>query len=267
MTILLLLFFSSALLVADQVAIAGGVQIAGTLGLSSATPAIPSGATIEILFDEASGTVTDDNCDGSPPAHCGGTVDDSGTLTIGNGVWGADYIDFGTNGETLGPDSVDLGTGAFSVSVWAWFDSESSNKGFFGQTSAVSEGFDFRMRHGVTANEIWFRVFGTGGGYICREGDHGSEGTGAWHNITVVYDNGTDATAIKIYIDGVESTSYASCDSATFTARIDATSGLEIGTTWWAQSPIDGRMSHLRIWPLELSSSDAVDITNHGRVP
>ncbi len=269
MKVLCLFFLSSLLAFAAQVELAGSVQITGGLGLSDGTPAIPDGVTMEFLLDEGSGTILKDNCEEvSPPAHCGGSVDDDLDLTLGAGSWGAGYLDLATNTNGNRVDSADVGTGAFSVSAWIYLNTflPAATASVFTKNIGNPD-FGMVFRHS-SANEIRLTVYDDDTDTVCREYDYDFNGTMAvdeWHNYVVVWDGGTTDASIQAYLDGVLITTSTDCGSGTFNTRHDGTERIRLGNS--VSSSAEARMSLIRFWTLELSASDAADVFNHGRTP
>lgn len=96
----------------------------------------------------------------------------------------------------------------------------------------------------------------------------------AWHHIAMVYDKkylpSTLASAVKFYIDGVESTVTAPAPDATLTTqqRLEGMAGV-VGNSWHASgsmtSPYEGYLSNIAVFSGSFSAAEISELYNSGK--
>lgn len=99
------------------------------------------------------------------------------------------------------------------------------------------------------------------GGFIGRQGNT-SLVIGTPYNIAVTYDGSGLETGIKIYINGVEETTYTNNSTGVYTAMEAFTSPIRSGSQIWdnGSRALDTELEDIAIWDIELSGSQASDV-------
>ncbi len=112
-----------------------------------------------------------------------------------------------------------------------------------------------------TSNRLYFLLKDSGGDFIARYDSDGSEQpqAGSWHMATVVWDGGTTASSIKLYLDSVR-VDDANDGSGVFNGLLDSTSPVWIGARGFGGSPtdmpFDGEINEVRIYNRALSATE-----------
>lgn len=85
---------------------------------------------------------------------------------------------------------------------------------------------------------------------------------GTPYNIAVTYDGSGLSSGIKIYINGVEESSYTDNSTGTYTAMEALTAPIRSGAQLWGDGSraLDTELEDTAIWDIELSSSEVSDV-------
>ena len=84
--------------------------------------------------------------------------------------------------------------------------------------------------------------------------------TTGWQHWVATYDGGTSRLGLKIYINGVEASSYTSKDVGSYTAMNKTNVNLEIGATTASNSYANGKIDELAIFNVELTAQEVQSI-------
>ena len=146
------------------------------------------------------------------------------------------------NGAGLNP------TTAYTASTWVKFDSFANQYGIL-LMKAITGGYHYRIYRDTT--NLYFDV---------AAGAAGVSGltleTGRWYHIVMVYDGsqGTDATRLKVYLDGAAQTlSFSGSPPSSITA---ATNPVYLASNVGASLFHDGQMDEVRIYDRALSATE-----------
>lgn len=158
----------------------------------------------------------------------------------GNG----DYIQTGFNGIA----------GSGSRSVQCWFKGGfSSSQRFFvdmGTLGAVSNGarFSFKINPSASVARIEIGGGGLDGSVNIRDG--------AWHQLTVTYDNNLTTNQYKIYVDGVldvQGNISAGTLNTPATSASPMTIGVRTDISVATSTFLDGELDEVRVWNIALT--------------
>ena len=159
-----------------------------------------------------------------------------------------DYIDCGNVLDQTGTD-------AFSVSGWLKYDTTKSNT-LVGKMNSSFVGYQIYIN---AANKLKFLLQGTGN--LSATGVTALS-TNNWYHIVITYD-GTGATSgINFYING---TSETFTGSGSNSGGVSNSENFEIGARTGTTDALDGSISNVSIYNLELSAAQVTTLYNSGK--
>ncbi len=189
------------------------------------------------------------------------TLNSTAKLKPGVVGQGVDFLGSGSPNVAVGDaDSLDFGTGSFTVSMWgtyrdftypkAWFMIKKSVQCY--NAGAGNQGWD--IGHGYNANGISICYsdgvnLATNGSVTFDSGYQPADLQNNWVNLVAVFDK--SANAVKFYVNGVKQTN--EYDISTVTGTISSTAGVTIGTMYGWQS--DGTVDEVKIFNQALTAA------------
>ena len=175
-----------------------------------------------------------------------GTIVSTGLGGTGVGTGSINYIlDLdGTNDYVSLPNSINMGTSDFTLSIWLKTDDVSSRQHVFQQTGS---------------NDNRVIAINSGGSLTSRLGGSGSDhvsgatlSTGSWYHIALVHDN--SANTLKWYVNGTEQNTNTSVDVPSNTGTF------YLGTNSNANDKyFNGQIDEVRIWNDIRTASEIAD--------
>ena len=226
---------------------------------------VTSGLVGEWKFDEDIGTTSTLTYDATGNGNNGilnSATRTTSTCKIGNCLSFAS----GTSAYVGIPDqnSLDFGTGSFSVALWAYHQAYSYPQTFFpirksvACQSAGNPGWDIGQGYSATGISICLND-GTTGGITYVAFDAGYRPTdllNKWAHLVVVFDR--SAKSIKFYVNGVKQTNER--DISTITGSVNNTAAVSIGNV--AGWLMYGLMDDVRIYNRALSAYEVGQLYN-----
>ncbi|NCC23170.1 MAG: LamG domain-containing protein [Alphaproteobacteria bacterium] len=224
------------------------------VALGDCTP-VGGGLVMHLELDETSGTTAGD----STALGNNGTLNDFPAdpwLDSGGVFSGA--LEFDGNDDRVSipdDDTLDFGTGDFSVSLWIKGDGIPANERVLFQGDTVTTtGFTIHLQ-----TQARFYVWTTG---------WGDQGTGvfstttvddgSWHHVVGVRRNGTN----YIYVDGnLEDSASGS------TANVTNAATIYLGDNVWGSAPFTGSVDDVRIYNRALTSAEIETLWMLGNMP
>lgn len=165
-------------------------------------------------------------------AGSGASLDNLAALTI------AAWIKINTIGEGASPGRIlHKGTGTSAVAGWQFVTQNTHTIGF-----AVDHATTDLNR--VAANNVLT--------------------PGQWHHVAVTWTGSATATNVKLYIDGVETGTYASTTNGSGTRTSDASSSVFIGNNSTGERTFDGAIDDVRVYNRVITAAELQAIHRAG---
>jgi len=213
-------------------------------------------------LDETSGTTAEDahgSTDGTAndarvfTSEAGGIINTGADFTAGD-----DYINFG---DVFEFDSDD----AFSVSLW--FNTSTGDGSLFGKmaSSGNYEGYEILVS-GDGDIEVYLTASWTSDSLRKEATGFGDLRDGTLRHLVITYDGSTDASGLKIYINGTEETTYSTM-SDTLTGSMLTDYDANLGARDSTNSYFEGMIDEVVIFNRTLNQTDIDNLYNGGDPP
>ncbi|TWU15956.1 LamG domain-containing protein [Allorhodopirellula heiligendammensis] len=145
----------------------------------------------------------------------------------------------------------------FTVAMWIKAASPSSSQTWFGNYNGSGSGFSI----GTYASLLYAGMRSTDGGYASIRVSVPYAFT-TWKHVAVSYDGSTDASGIKVYIDGVRQTE-TDASEMSYVKMSAIAANINIGSRAYDQR-FAGRLDDIMAFDLDKSASDLADIYSAG---
>jgi hypothetical protein len=220
------------------------------------------GPIAEWKFDEKTGTSANDTSGNGNT----GTLTSSPTWkSIAQCKIGA-CLEF--NGSSNYVDTTDIngldGTNKFSISAWAYFNSLGDWDTIVSKYSSASNNISLQLSGSGEGGNNDFNIAVMNGGNTQGYTTGNIVTTGRWYHLHAVYDGtqSTNATKLKLYVDGVQQT-------LTFSGTIPTTTGsnsstVKLGFENASGTYLDGRADEVRIYDYARTQSQVAWEYNRG---
>jgi hypothetical protein len=201
-------------------------------------------------FDETSGTTAADSSGGGNPGTISGAVPTTGQDA---GAFDFDGVD----------DVVNVGSAAIfdnpaALTVSAWIRPDNTGEGGYGRIVQKGNGTNGAAGYRFTmagTNQLEFVVdYATTD--LTRRSVVNSLTMSTWQHVAVTWDGSASASNVKIYVNGVEVSSYATTTSGVGARGDDSATDLRIGNNDLGSRTFNGVIDDVKFYDQVLSASD-----------
>ena len=173
-----------------------------------------------------------------------------------------DYIDVNDS------DLLSFGNGsedfAFSVSTWVNFD-DVTNSSLFSKSNVAPTFYEYSAH--ISSEQIAFGLYsqgdvsGSNNIFVVTTSTLTSY-EGSWINLTFTYDGSGNVSGLKIYLNGDEMPT-STVENGTYLAMTNTAAPFKIGRSF-NNRYLNGKMSNLQVWGIELSETEIETLYNSG---
>ena len=207
-------------------------------------------------FDEASGTTAKDSAGSND-----GTITNMAAANVGPGGVHPRGLKFdGTNDWVSTSYGGVSGSGARTVAAWVktTYTGDWQTISGWGENTVGDDKFEFSIQQAGGYPHVGVNVGGTGG----WKGGVTDVRDGRWHHVAVTYAAGTDLSAAKIYVDGIEEPSYSTLQAGSVNTA--TTNDVRIGTSLGGIGNFNGSIDDVRIYDTDLTAAQILELYKQG---